>query len=269
MEEIVHIVPLGFEIDRVIKPFEKLRANRVYLLYRGNALPTKKGDARAKDPGHFLSTVKVQLEDMGISVVLVETEIFDVLELLKAVSGIILKEKLEKNIVYVNMCAAGRLSSVASTLAAMYHDVKVYYVKADDYPTEGKAIIEHGLSIVEKPNYSILTNFTIDIPTGAKGIFLAELYRKGEMTTNDIIKMIEERKLPGFDDLNEAIKGKERTLNNKLVRINMGLLRDLEHNNYIEVEKRGRKKIIKITDKGSYAACLIGEYTENFPSLSS
>jgi hypothetical protein len=257
VEEIVHIVPLGFEIDRVIKPFEKLRANRVYLLFDGNPRPTKKGDARATDPGYFLSTVKGKLEGMGIHVVIEQTKIFDILELLKAISDIILREKQDKNIIYVNMCAAGRLSSVASTLAAMYHDVKVYYVKANDYPTESKAIIEHGLSIVETPNYSILTNFNIDIPTGAKGTFLAELYRKSEMTTNDIIKMIEERKLPGFEDLNDDIDGKKRSLNNKLVRINMGLLRDLERNNYIKVEKRGRKKIITITDKGRYAACLI------------
>ena len=32
IEEIVHVVPLGHEFDRVVRPFDKLKANRVYLL---------------------------------------------------------------------------------------------------------------------------------------------------------------------------------------------------------------------------------------------
>ena len=120
---------------------------------------------------------------MNIDVVLQETKIFDILELMSAVSKIIVKEKKEKNIVYVNMCAAGKLASVASTLAAMYHDVKVYYVKADEYPTEKNPILKHGLSIVNQPSYTILTNFKIDIPTDAKGPLLVELNKSGQMTT--------------------------------------------------------------------------------------
>lgn len=78
------------------------------------------------------------------------------------------------------------------------------------------------------------------------------------MTTNDIIKMIKDNRLQGFEDLNESIGGKQRTSSNILVRINRGLLDELKHNGYIRVEKRGRNNIIVITDKGKYAACLIG-----------
>jgi|GEM_PF-6289407 len=78
------------------------------------------------------------------------------------------------------------------------------------------------------------------------------------MTTNGIITMIRDKKLQGFEDLNESIGGRQRTMSNVLVRINRGLLDGLESNGYITIEKRGRNKIIGITDKGKYAACLIG-----------
>ncbi|HEY3422651.1 MAG TPA: DUF6293 family protein, partial [Methanocellaceae archaeon] len=155
---------------------------------------------------------------------------------------------------------SGKLTAVAATLAAMYHDVKVYYVHVDGgFSRSTKDMAEHGFSIVNTPNYTVLTNFTIDIPSGAKSVFLAELYKKGEMSTGDIFRMIKENKLRGFEDLNEHIRGKQRTTSNLLVRINRGILDELERNGYVKVERKGRNKVIAITDKGKYAACLIGQ----------
>jgi hypothetical protein len=200
MEEIVHIIPLGFEIDRVVKPFGKLKANRVYILYSTKKLPKNPSKDQRNDPLHYLKAVKSQLDQMKIDVVPQDIDIFNILELMSAISRIIVKEKADKNNVYVNMCAAGKLTSVASTLAAMYHDAKVYYINADEYPTEEKSILEHGLSIVNEPKYTILTNFKIDIPTGAKGALLVELHKRGQMTTIDILRMIGENRLKGFED---------------------------------------------------------------------
>lgn len=247
---------MSFEIDRVVKPFEKMKANRVYLLHYKSV----KSRNKMRDPLVFLESVKKQLERKGIEVVTRESDISDPLPLLSTISNIIVKEKKEKNLVYVNMSASGKLTAVASTLAAMYHDVKVYYVPtvATGYALDEKEILKHGISVVDDPKCLILTNFNIDMPAGAKSTFLVELYEKGRMTTNDIMGMIRENKLKGFEDLNERIRGKQRTPSNMLVRINRGLLDELERNGYIQIEKKGRHKIVVITDKGKYAACLIG-----------
>ncbi len=255
MEEIVHIIPLSFEIDRALKPLEKLRANRVYLVYSMESFSKKKAQASL----HFLQVVKEKLEQMNIDVVLQEGSSSDPLPLLSTISNIIVREKNENNIIYVNMSASGKLTAVAATLAAMYHDVKVYYVHVDGgFSRSTKDMAEHGFSIVNAPNYTVLTNFTIDMPSGAKSVFLAELYKKGEMATGDIVRMIRGNKLKGFEDLNEDIRGKQRTASNLLVRINRGILDELERKGYIKVEKKGRNKVVTITDKGRYAACLIG-----------
>jgi hypothetical protein len=255
VEEIVHIIPLASEIDMAVKPFDKMRANKVYLLH--TKFVSKGFSPKGRE--YFLQEVKKRLEEKNIEVIIVESKLSDPLPLLSTISNIIVQEKKENNLVYVNMSASGKLTAVASIFAAMHHDVKVYYVYADGgYSKNEEELLEHGLSIVNELKYYILTNFTIDIPTGAKSVFLTELYKKEKMTTNDIIKMIKDNRLQGFEDLNESIGGKQRTSSNVLVRINRGLLDELKHNGYIRIEKRGRNNIIIITDKGKYAACLIG-----------
>lgn len=78
------------------------------------------------------------------------------------------------------------------------------------------------------------------------------------MTNSDIIAMIQENKPLEFEYLNFPKDGKERTIQNILIRINMGLIKAREVKNCVKIEKRGMKKVIKITDKGTYASCLLG-----------
>jgi hypothetical protein len=253
VEEIVHIIPLSYEIDRAVKPLQRMKANRAYLLLSGENM------GKSRHVSNVLKTVSDKLEQMGIEVIVRQGDPSDPLPLLSTISDIIVHEKGRKNLVYVNMSSSGTLTAVSSTLAAMYHDVKVYYVHVDGgFFQNNEERLEHGFSIVDVPECSILTNFTIDMPSGAKSAFLAELRQRGEMTTRDIIAMIKENRLKGFEDLNRDIGGKSRTASNLLVRINRGLLDELAKNGYIAVEKKGRNKVVKLTDKGKYAACLIG-----------
>jgi len=66
LEEIVHIIPLSFEIDRALRPLEKLKANRVYLVYSMESISEKKAQASMR----YLQVVKEKLELMGIDVVI-------------------------------------------------------------------------------------------------------------------------------------------------------------------------------------------------------
>lgn len=272
MEEIVHIIPLGFEDDRVVKPFEKYRANKVYLLYSR----AKQSIREKHDPEHFKEAVSSKLIDKGITVEPIEADIFSILDILSKVSSIIVKEKAEHNNIYVNMSAASKPAAVAATIAAMYHDVKVYYVKADSYTSDYDDVSEHGLSIIREPRMTVLANFNIDIPSEAKLAFLVELYNKEraieakksqeKMSTHDILRLIANDEIKGFEDLKAYIhKNKSRYEVSRdyrstvSMRINKGLLSDLKQKKYIDIEKRGTKNYFTITDKGKYAACLSGK----------
>ena len=107
IEEIVHIVPLGHEFDRVVRPFDKLKANRVYLLtiLKEVDIPYVTEEMTKKQM-YFVKLVKDVLEKRGIEVLLEHTNIFDMLDVLKNVSRIIRMEKAKNNIVYVNMSGA-------------------------------------------------------------------------------------------------------------------------------------------------------------------
>ena len=90
------------------------------------------------------------MEAKGIEVVCKHVNLFDLLDLMKAISKIIVNEKAEKNRIFLNMSAAGRLTSVAATLVGMAHDVRVYYVRADNYPQDDLSRQRHGLSVCSK-----------------------------------------------------------------------------------------------------------------------
>ena len=97
-EEIVHIIPLGFEIDRAVKPFEKLKANRVYILtiVEKGEYPKKFHDRQT----YYLHEVERKLKEIDIQTKVIHTDIFDLLDVLGKICNIIRKERARKNIVY-------------------------------------------------------------------------------------------------------------------------------------------------------------------------
>ncbi len=92
MEEIVHIIPLGHEIDRAVKPFEKYKANRVHIL---SVLQTFKKYSleMVEEQKYFTDTVADRLRSFGIGITIHTLDMFNVLEVIKKISNIIYKEK--------------------------------------------------------------------------------------------------------------------------------------------------------------------------------
>jgi len=269
IEEIVHIVPLGHEFDRVVRPFDKLKANRVYLLtiLKEVDIPYVT-EEMAKKQMYFVKLVKDVLEKRGIDVLLEHTNIFDMLDVLKKVSKIIRMEKGKNNIVYVNMSGAGRLTSVAATLAAMAHGAKVYYVIADRYSKTEEEEMRHGLSICEKLRIIYLVNFQIILPDETSLKLLAKLCTKEKgMKTNEIIQFLKEIGNEEFDETKYKAKQEkrdERSIKQALLtKLNKKILEKLEHSGYVTREKVGRYNTIKITEAGRYIAHISGllDYT--------
>jgi len=259
MEEIVHIIPLGHEFDRAVKPFEKLKANRVHLL----AVTESKKYSRemTEKQKHFLEAVKKRLEEKGIEVKFRNIDMFDMLEVMKNISEIVVTEKSENNIVYVNMSASGRLTSVGATLAAMAHGARVYYVVAHKYAKNEKEEMEHGLSICEKPEILLLENFQLQLPDEMSLAVLVNLCKKEKgMKTKEILDLLRESKLEGFEKDYTKLMGEEKrkTQQRYLIKLNKGILDKLEKNGYITREKLGRYNTIRITESGKYVAHISG-----------
>lgn len=263
IKEIVHVIPLGHEFDRVVKPFERHRPNRVYLL----TITTPKNvphitEEMFKKQEYFLNMVRTFLEERGIEVIVEHTNIFDVLDVLRQVSRIVRTEKQRNNIVYVNMSGAGRLTSVAATLAAMAHDAIVYYVVADRYAKTDEEELKHGLSICQDAKVIELINFHISLPDQTSLKLLAELCKNEKgMKTKEILDFLKKLGIEEFDERSlkpEVRKDTRLSQQTLLNRLNKKVLDKLEAEGYIKREKSGRYNTIKITETGKYIAYISG-----------
>jgi transcription elongation factor Elf1 len=259
LQEIVHIIPLGHEIDRAVQPFEKYKADRVYILaVMHNSALDKLMLEKQRD---YVKKVKTRLESKSIEVISINVDMFDLKEVMKNVSSIILKEKKKNNIININMSACGRLTSVGVTLAAMVHQVNVYYVHADHYSSSEEQIKEHGISRCESLKITPIHNFKIMMPDDVSKMLLSELALKPDgMKNDDIFRVLKEKRVQGFEELPDDMDRYERRSKkrNLIMLLNKRYLDKLEDMGYIQREKVGRKTITILTEAGQYIAHVSG-----------
>jgi hypothetical protein len=257
-EEHVHIIPLGFEIDRAVILLEKIPANRVYILVNP---PDPKSPRDNEEKDHCLNEVRNKLERKDVAVIVEEVNLFDIKDVMKSVARLVLAEKSKGNNVYVNISAAGKLTSVGATFAAMAHNAKVYYAAADRYSNDEKDRKVHGLSICDHPKGTVLENFQISLPDDAGRIVLTSLCKKGsKMSTDEILSLLVSNKIVNFQEEKTISSSEKRRKVQQRNRINLNkaVLDKLEKAKYINREKIGRYNKISLTESGKYMANLVG-----------
>ena len=163
MEEIVHIIPLGYEIDTAVRPFDELKANRVHLLAVTETFG-KHSEEMIERQKYYLNIVKEKLEEKGIQVQIVNIDLSNLLQVMEKVAEIIREERAWNNMVYVNISASGRFNSAGPTIAAMYEGARVYYVLTDRYSKNREEMRKHGISICKNLRLRYLKNFMMYLP---------------------------------------------------------------------------------------------------------
>jgi hypothetical protein len=204
LNERVHLIPLGHEIDRAVKPFNTYRAERAYVIVVPDNADLN--EQMLEKQRHYTKKVCEGLLAAGVHPEVIYCNMFDILDVLRVVSSLIVREKRQGNDVLINMSACGRMTSVAVTMAAMVHGVTAYYVHADRYATGDDAPLEadHGLSIVETGRVEPLYNFSIMMPDAECQLLLCELYRRGQgMTSKDLFTFFHEKGVEGYKFLPE------------------------------------------------------------------
>lgn len=265
LNERVHLIPLGHEIDRAVKPFNTYRAERAYVIVVPDNADLN--EQMLEKQRHYTKKVYEGLLAAGVHPEVIYCNMFDILDVLRVVSSLIVREKRQGNDVLINMSACGRMTSVAVTMAAMVHGVRAYYVHADRYATGDDAPLEadHGLSIVETGRVEPLYNFSIMMPDAECQLLLCELYRRGEgMTSEDLFGFFHKQGFEGYDELppekrNKSGEYSSGPKNRELLnRMNRKYLHKLEAAGYITRIWSGRRFSVHITDAGRYIACVSG-----------
>lgn len=261
--EKVHIIPLGYEIDRAIISFKNNPVNRVYLLtmkqlekYR-----TPEEISMTERERHYESTVSRELIHRGISVIIQQIDMFNVLEVMTTIAGIIVSEREKNADIRVNMSACGRLTSFATTMAAMAHHVPLYYVRVDRYADNPADISSHGLSICEKERIWELEQIPLTLPEGTRMNVLIMLAGADDgLYTWEILDNLIESGENGFSEpFRKKSRQDKRTFQRRYhTKLNKSILTPLITAGYIRQWKIGRFHKVAITASGHYIAAVSG-----------
>ncbi|WP_278156249.1 DUF6293 family protein [Methanogenium sp. S4BF] len=210
---------------------------------------------------YYAKKVREKLQEKGISVTCIHVNLFDLREVMKTISKIIVEEKAKNNRIFVNMSAAGRLTSVAATLVGMAHDVQVYYVHADEYPDDEKIREVHGLSICSSQEITQLSNFKIVMPDSEGLEILLFLTQRETARMSDILEMMHDKNIEGFEEdfkMIEQFKKKRSVQSRQLMKLDKTIIARLEKNGFVFRTKKGRATYVSITESGIYAAHISG-----------
>lgn len=235
----VHVAPVGFEIDRIVIPARKLKADKVWLLIHENPSEDK---ART-----FVEKIKKQLEKGNIDVVIEHHNRLDLFKIIKSVKGIIEKEK--GNSVYVNLSSGSKIQAIACMMACMMFNeqknIVPFYAEAESYlGFEGKQLSTGVKSLMQIPAYQI------QIPELRHIQALKIIKEKGgKLTKKDMAMLADKAKLINVN------AGEENYNQVRFASLDKNIIQPLrERWKFIDVEKIGRTRWIKITEEGKNAA---------------
>lgn len=230
VRERVHIMPVGYEYERIVQPAERSRADRVVLI--GHEEDEEGSDGRK----HWEKVTKV-LEEKGIHYDVLQCNIFDLYSSLGAIAEAVSMHADDD--VYVNVSTGSKITAIAGMIASMVLDSTAYYVRAQDYSDDPSMIT----------NVMNLPAYPIDAPDQEQVNIMAFIEtwmeHEGPPTKGEIIHFSEQENL-SYVSRNVAGKGKYRLLDTHIVE-------PLNKRGWIEESKSGRNKVLELTEDGAAA----------------
>jgi hypothetical protein len=251
VERSVHLVPLGWEIDRAVLPIKAMRPHRVYLLCNPESHPFQL---------HFYRQVADHLDRLGIKHDLVRVDAnSDLKGLVRELSRLMTSEIKTGNRVHVNISAAGRIGAVAATLVSMAHlgnHGSAYYVRPERYDPSEEERMRHGLSVGMNGDPVDIPLFPLRLPSPEGQAVLRELEaRGGSARYFDLFAALHRAGVGGYTEVD---KETSRELKGNLtVRLTKTILRPLLDADLVTTEKKGRNAVVHLTASGEYMASLL------------
>jgi len=229
----VHVVPLGYEHDRILSPIRKHDADVVYLL-DGNA-----GD-RGLTP--YQQALLEALESDGRTVRFREADLSDLYDVLAVVTTVAADHV--DDVVRVNVSSAGKLAAIGSAIACMATDATAYYVHVEEHVPD---LDEHPRTRGMRED-EVLPSYPIEAVSHDQVAILDYLDERNTdaytAKKSDLIEFAESEELSFMVDANPANDKAKFAL------LNANVVDPLVEDGYIAVETVGRQKQILLTDTG-------------------
>lgn len=245
--ERVHIVPIGYEEDRVVLPLLEMKAERVILLANN---PSQ--DKAAK----FRERVVERLDASDIAHEVRTAAIFSLPETL-ALFVRILREFRAENLA-INISAGSKIQGLAGCLAAMLVrtegiPVTVYYVEPKRYREDPpRTPLSFGIE-------QIVEIAAITLPTPPLEIKMAmQVLARKPCSKLDLAVLLAEKGCLDKSKLNEAGKPKdERARVSLQSAIDQRVVQPLVTSGHATAQRKGRHVIVTLTESGKQVSSLL------------
>ena len=236
----VHIAPVGFEIDRIVIPAKKMRADKVWLIGHNNLSEDK---ARP-----FLEKVRTTLEKKDIVVKEIIADRYRLFDIVRTVKEIIIEE--QEHDIYLNVASGSKIHAVGMMMATMIFDDRTnlhpFYAQAKDY---------HHTKVSQPQTTGIeeihdLPTYRIHTPQRKHLEALKILVdHDGKMKKKEMAEIAEDEKII-------VISAQPNNHSQaRFASLDKNIIAPLENEwGYIRTEKVGRNRWIHLTDEGRWAS---------------
>jgi len=236
----VHIAPVGFEIDRIVLPAVEMKADKVWLVAHDNVSEDKASKYRDK--------IEMLLAKKGIKTEIAYANRLRLFPIIKAVTEIIFKER--KNDIYINVATGSKIHAIGCMMACMLFDdrekIHPFYAQAEQYPEyEGDTQQTYGVAEIHPlPTYRIGTPKR-ELLEAMKIIKEAG----GRIQKKKMAEEAEKRKIITVNAL------KQNFTQARFASLDKNIVQPLvETWSFVEVEKIGRNRWLKMTEDGEHAS---------------
>lgn len=236
----IHIAPVGFEIDRIVIPAVKLKADLVYLIVHDNL-----SDDKAQ---RYHIEIQKQLKKKKIKTKTVYANRFRLFGIIRVIKEVIQNHR--KDEFFVNVASGSKIHAIGCMMACMLFDdrknIHPFYPQAESYPVyKNKEQQTYGVKDIHGlPTYQLLTPKP-DLIAALKII----KEHDGRIQKKVLAVIAEEKKI-----LNIGAR-KENHSNARFASLDKKIIQPLLNTwGFIEEEKIGKNRWISFTDDGKNAS---------------
>ena len=236
----VHIAPLGFEIDRIVLPLKQTKADKLWILAHDN---------RSEDlSAPYLEKIKKECKKLDVEVKVAYSDRLSLFKAIKSIKDIIEQEK--GNYIYVNVASGSKIQAIACMMACMIlkecKNIQPFYAEPEKYAAfEGKQQSFGLKDTIPLPIYEIQTPKEKLL----QALKIIQNAKNQKITKKEMAEIAEEQQLI-------IITSEEENHSQaRFASLDKNIIQPLKDEwNFIEIEKIGRNRWIKITQEGLNAS---------------
>lgn len=248
--ERVHVMPLGFEHDRIVEPAIEYCADRVILL-------DWIADDIERPPYH--ADVFADLDAAGIEVERRDCELFDLYDSIAVIAEIATAEATSDdeddvgNDVYVNLATGSKITAIGGMIACMVTgNASPYYVRAERYAS-GAEPVGYGMELVID-----LPTYPMDRPDRQQIAVLDRLVEAGPQSKKQLIRFGSDSELPFVRDCDRPFDASGKPTKQSYARLRRHVVDPLADRGFVAVESVGTTRQVRVTEAGRNARTAFG-----------